>query len=198
MWSSTTPAGHGNLYRVSLVAPYTRQSIVSNLAGAVGIALSDDLQFAYVTEQNTNSVSRITLANGSRQQLVTGLTAPFHLTWADASQSGLFVAERDPANRITRVNLSGSSATSNVVASGVCGPSVERGVGQSQHATRVLQQRPAELLHLALRFHRSAAHGHWVHPLRQGSAGHRPGQHHRRSQPAASGRQRTLRRLHSR
>ncbi len=113
------PAGHGNLYRISLVAPFVKQSIVSNLAGAVGLALSSDLQFAYVSEQNTGSVSRITLANGSRQQLVSGLTAPFHLTWADSGQSGLFLAERDPANRITRISLSGSSASSNVLVSGV-------------------------------------------------------------------------------
>ncbi|MEO6802632.1 MAG: hypothetical protein ABI197_05220 [Granulicella sp.] len=114
------PTGHGNLYRISLTAPFAKQSILNNLTGAVGLAISDDLQYAYVSEQNAaGTVSRITLANGSRQQLVSGLVAPFHLTWADAGQSGLFIAERDPANRITRINLSGSSATSNVVVSGV-------------------------------------------------------------------------------
>ena len=43
--------------------------------------------------------------------------SPFFLTWADAAQTSLLVAERDPANRITSVSPSGAGST--VIASGL-------------------------------------------------------------------------------
>jgi hypothetical protein len=117
------PAGHGNLYRINLTAPYAKQSIVANLTGAVGLALTSDLQYAYVSEQTSGPdqgrVSRISLSSGTRQTVVHGLTAPFHLAWADAGESSLFVAERDPANRVTRIDLSASTAVSNVTVAGL-------------------------------------------------------------------------------
>src|SRR5208337_2538707 len=52
-----------------------------------------------------------------RQTIVSGLTAPFFLTWSDATQTSLLVAERDPANRITVINVAAKS--SQVAVSGV-------------------------------------------------------------------------------
>ena len=108
-------ANPGHLWRIDL-ATGTRTAIVSNLNRAIGLVLSADRQFAYVSEQGANRVIRITLANGSVAELATGLTAVFMLCWADAGQTALLVAERDPANRITQINLGGGST---VVASGL-------------------------------------------------------------------------------
>jgi hypothetical protein len=51
------------------------------------------------------------LSDGFATTIVTGLTAPFFLTWGDPVQASLLVAERDPANRVTRVDLSTNTAS---------------------------------------------------------------------------------------
>ena len=110
-------ASPGHLWRVNL-GDGTRTAVVSNLENGVGVVLSADLQYAYVSEQTAGAdkgrVSRIQISNGATTRLATGLVNPFYLSWADASQLSLLVAERDPANRITSIGL-GGSATSLVV-----------------------------------------------------------------------------------
>ncbi len=117
-------AATGNLWRIDL-ASNTKTAILSNLNFAVGLALSPDLQYAYISEQTTGAdkgrVSRFRLSEGARQLVVNGLTAPFDLTWADDGYSSLFVTERDPANRVTRIAL--STNTSQVVGSVAFRPS---------------------------------------------------------------------------
>src|SRR5205085_210402 len=61
--------------------------------------------------------SRFDLSSGTRHGLVTGLTAPFFLTWLDAAETSLLVAERDPANRVSLIDV--AAASSHVVASGL-------------------------------------------------------------------------------
>lgn len=106
----------GRLWQINLTSG-AKTALLSNLQNAVGLVLSADRQYAYISEQTTGSVSRFQLSSGSRQPIVTGLTAPFFLTWLDAAQTSLLVAERDPANRISLINV--SAGTSQVVASGV-------------------------------------------------------------------------------
>jgi hypothetical protein len=96
--------------------------MLSKLDHAVGLLLSEDLQFAYISEQTAGAdkgrVSCFTLSNGARAPLATGLTDPFFLTWEDpATETSILFPERDPANRVTRINV--STLASNVVASGV-------------------------------------------------------------------------------
>lgn len=113
-------ASPGHLWRVNL-GTGARTAVSSNLENAVGVVLSADLQFAYVSEQTAGAdqgrVSRIQISNGSTVKLTTGLVNPFHLTWSDASQTTLLVAERDPANRITSISVNGGAST--VVVAGV-------------------------------------------------------------------------------
>lgn len=113
-------ASPGRLWRVDL-ATGAKTAVVSNLEFGVGLVLSADLQYAYVSEQTTGvdkgRVSRIQISNGMRTKLAVGLTSPFFLAWADAAQTALLVAERDPANRITSVSPSGAGTT--VIATGV-------------------------------------------------------------------------------
>lgn len=113
-------ASPGHLWRVNL-ATGAKTAVASNLEFGVGLILTSDLQSAYITEQTTGPdkgrVSRVQISNGARTTLATGLTSPFMLTWADATQSTLLVPERDPANRITSLSVTGGG--SNVAASGV-------------------------------------------------------------------------------
>jgi hypothetical protein len=113
-------ASPGHLWRIDLTTA-AKTAIVSNLEFGIGLVLSADLQYAYVTEQTTGPdkgrVSRIQLTSGLRTKLATGLTGPFFLTWADAAQTALLVAERDPANRITSVSPTGAGTA--VIVAGV-------------------------------------------------------------------------------
>lgn len=113
-------AAAGSLLRITL-STGAKTAITSALNFPVGLTLSSDLQYAYVSEQTTGPdsgrISSIQLSTATRTTIVKGLTAPFFLTWADAAQDALFVPLRDPSNSIISVNI--TLDTSNIVASGV-------------------------------------------------------------------------------
>src|SRR6516162_2988725 len=112
-------AASGQLLHIDLTTG-TRTPILSNLDHPVGLVISQDLQYAYTSEQtggpDKGRISRYKLSDGSRMPLTTGLTNPFFLTWSDASQTTMFVPERDPANRISLLTV--STAAFQLVASG--------------------------------------------------------------------------------
>jgi DNA-binding beta-propeller fold protein YncE len=66
-------AASGNLYRIDLTSG-VKTSIISTLNFPVGLVLSADLQYAYVSEQTTGPdkgrVSRFSLSGGARVPLV--------------------------------------------------------------------------------------------------------------------------------
>jgi hypothetical protein len=108
----------GRLLRVDLGSG-TQTEVVGGLDGAVGLLITQDLQYAYVAEQPAaggGRVTRIRLSTGHREELVTGLTAPFFMTWTDPGESGILMAERDPANRVTRIDLANLPVTTTVIA----------------------------------------------------------------------------------
>jgi hypothetical protein len=113
-------ASPANLWKVDLTTG-TKTSIISTLDQAIGIVLSSDLQYAYISEQTTGPeggrISVVQISTASRTTLVQNLTNPFFLTWADEAEDTLYVPLRDPSNTIIAVNI--SSATSNTVATGV-------------------------------------------------------------------------------
>ena len=113
-------AATGHLYRINLTTG-VKTPVISTLNFAVGLVLSADLQYAYISEQTTGPdkgrVSRFSLSGGARTPLVTGLTAPFFLTWADAAQTTLLVPQRDPVDSITSIVVATSAST--VIATGV-------------------------------------------------------------------------------
>ena len=117
-------AATARLWQINLTSG-AKTAILSNLNFPVGVTLSADLQYAYISEQTTGPdegrVSSFRLSDGSRQGIVKGLTAPFDLKWADAANTSLFVTERDPANRVTRIDV--TSGTSNVVSTVATRPS---------------------------------------------------------------------------
>lgn len=94
------------LWRVEL-ATGAKTAVVSNLINAIGLLATDDMSVAYVSQQTggPNSVCRVSLLSGHVDPLPVSLTAPFFMTWAGSGQSGILIAERDPANRVTLLDL---------------------------------------------------------------------------------------------
>lgn len=84
--------------------------IITGLGHPVGLAVTNDGKFAYVTEQDAPArISKIDLVLKTKvTNIVTGLTAPFFLAWADPTQNSLYVVERDPANRVSRIDITPS------------------------------------------------------------------------------------------
>lgn len=113
-------APSGKLWQINLTTG-TKVAVLSGLQNAVGMVLTADLQYAYISEQTTGPdggrVSRFQLGSGARQPIVKNLTAPFFLTWLDVGQTQLLVPERDPANRITLINV--IAGTSQIIINGV-------------------------------------------------------------------------------
>jgi hypothetical protein len=113
-------AASGRLLKINLTSG-TKTVVVSGLNNPVGVVLSSDLQYAYVSEQTTGPdkgrISKIQLSSSTRTTVAKGLTAPFFLTWADEAQDSLIVPERDPANAILSISV--STGAENTVASGV-------------------------------------------------------------------------------
>ena len=104
-------ANPGRLTRVDLTNG-NKTVVHGGLNSPVGLTLSSDLAFAYVSEQGSSTVSRIDLSNGTKTVVASGFTAPFFLTWADATETRLLVPERDPANKISLVDI--TKTTGNV------------------------------------------------------------------------------------
>lgn len=116
-FNTASPAA-GRLVRIDL-GTHAQTTVAGGLQGAVGLVVTQDLQFAYVSEQTTGPdqgrVVRIRLDTGHREVIAKGLTAPFFLTWTDPGETGILVAERDPANRVTRIDLSSGVVTKQTV-----------------------------------------------------------------------------------
>jgi len=110
-------ANPGRLLRINLTTG-AQTVLVNNLESPIGLLMTRDLQFAYISEQTLagGRVSRIRLSTSNREVIVSGLTAPFFMTWADAEETGILIAERDPANRVTRINLTQSPVTTSLIA----------------------------------------------------------------------------------
>jgi hypothetical protein len=97
-------ANPGRLIRIDLQTGH-QTVLLSSLNNAIGLLITPDLAYAYISEQSSGGrISRFSLQGGGRVDIATGLTNPFFLTWANAALSAIYVAERDPANRITIVD----------------------------------------------------------------------------------------------
>lgn len=107
--------GHkdGRLRRINLTTG-AKTPIFKELGKPVGLAITKDKKYAYVTEQKAPAqISKIDLTMGVKvgEYVVrngvggVSLVAPFFLAWTDNSQNSLYVVERDPANKVSRVDL---------------------------------------------------------------------------------------------
>jgi len=106
----------GRLLRIDL-ATAAVDVIAAGLERPIGLAVSPDGATAYVTEQAAGGgqLTRVDIAAGTTDLLLAGLISPFFLAWGDGLPDGhggrlgagthLLVAERDPANRVSLINL---------------------------------------------------------------------------------------------
>jgi DNA-binding beta-propeller fold protein YncE len=95
----------GRLRRIDLTTG-AKTPLFKGLGHPVGLAVTKARNYAFVTEQDTGRLARIDLTTGVMvEALATGFTAPFFLAWTDSSQNSLYVVERDPANKVSRVDL---------------------------------------------------------------------------------------------
>jgi hypothetical protein len=125
----------GRILRIDLAGanPATNHTpVVTGLQNAVGLALSADGQYAYVCEQTGGRLTRIRLSTGNRDTLVSGMTAPFFLTWAASDQHALITTQRDPANKVTWIDLTKSPVTTTDLATVATRPSSVTVVNGSQ------------------------------------------------------------------
>jgi hypothetical protein len=112
-------ASAGNLYRINLDTG-SRVVVASGLVNAVGIVVKADDSFAYITEQTGGGrITRVSLTTGLRTVMVTGFTAPFFLRFTDNTESAVYVVERDPANRISRVDFASLPIVPHVAVTGL-------------------------------------------------------------------------------
>ncbi len=113
-------ATSGNLVRINL-STGAKTTVATGLINPVGVVLTANGQYAYVTEQTTGPdlgrVSQIQISSGVRTTIAKGLTSPFFLTWADPAQDSLLVPLRDPSNSIVRVYV--TSGITSVIATGL-------------------------------------------------------------------------------
>lgn len=104
-------ANHGRLLRIDLKSGAV-SVLLTNLNKAIGLLISNDLAYAYVTEQSGGGrLTRYSLQGDVPLELASGLTKPFFLSWVDPSETAILVTERDPANRLTVVETSPHSGS---------------------------------------------------------------------------------------
>ena len=114
-------ASPGRLLRIDLTTG-AQTALFSSLDHAIGLVMTDDLRFAYVSEQASGGngrMSRINVSTGQREELVTGMTNPFFLTWADPGEGAILTTERDPANRVSLIDLTQTPVSVSHVVTGV-------------------------------------------------------------------------------
>jgi hypothetical protein len=112
--------GAGQLVRVALPGG-AKTNVAFGLQNCVGLAVTSDLQYAYVSEQAASGgrVRRVNLNSGAIDNVASGLSAPFMLTFVDAAQSALLVTERDPSNKVKLIELGTAPAGVTTVATGL-------------------------------------------------------------------------------
>ncbi len=108
-------ASPGRLLKINL-ASGALTVITSALTLPIGIVLSSDLQYAYVSDQ-AGHINEVQISSGTIITIASGLTNPFFLTWTDAAQDSLYVPQRDPSNSIVTVSV--TSGKVNTVVTGV-------------------------------------------------------------------------------
>jgi hypothetical protein len=110
----------GRLLQIDLTTG-SQTPFVTDLEGTIGLLVTRDRQFAYVSEQASTGgrIQRINLTTGEKEVIATSLVNPFMMTWVDSSETAFYITERDPSNRLLLVNLTTSPASVIAVATDV-------------------------------------------------------------------------------
>ena len=96
----------GRLVEIDLVTG-TQKVLASGFEHAVGLVARSDRTLVLVSEQAASGgrISAIQLPGGTRTVVADGLTNPFFLHWLNAGESAVFFTERDPANRVSILEI---------------------------------------------------------------------------------------------
>lgn len=83
--------------------------VCSELLGAVGLVLDRFFKNAYISLHTVGKIVSVNLISGKITEVVSGLKAPFMLSWSSTAKKKLLVTERELANRISVVDLIGAT-----------------------------------------------------------------------------------------
>lgn len=98
----------GRLLRIALSGPMSgnQTTLAEGLDQAVGLLITGDLTTAYVSEQAEGGrLTRIDLATGTSEIVVTRLPSIFMLRWANDAQDTILATQRDPENLLIKIYL---------------------------------------------------------------------------------------------
>ena len=109
-------ASPGRLIRVDK-STGAKHVVTSGLDHAIGLVISADDRYAYVSEQPAGGgrVRRVEIATGTITPVASGFTAPFMMAWLDGGQQRIVLCERDPANRLATIDLGNGNAVAHPV-----------------------------------------------------------------------------------
>ena len=96
----------GRVWRIDLTTG-VKHTALAGLGHPVGVVIKADRTRAYVSQQDApGRVSELDLATGALlRDVATGLSAPFFLAFTDAAESALYLPEREPIQRLSRIDL---------------------------------------------------------------------------------------------
>ena len=99
----------GRLLEVDLVTG-TQTILAAGFERAVGLVARADRSIALITEQagTGGRITALELPSGIRTVLADGLSNPFFLSWTDSTEQAALFTERDPANRVSVLDLAGT------------------------------------------------------------------------------------------
>jgi hypothetical protein len=104
----------GRLLRINLVGG--AQSVAATgLNNVRGVLLTGDSRFVYVSE-DTGRIRRFDLTNNTNTVIVSGLSGPRHLTWADAGESIILFPQPNPAGTVLKLDLAASPPVATAIA----------------------------------------------------------------------------------
>jgi hypothetical protein len=103
----------GNIWQVNLST--LAKKIVATVFGPRGVLVTSDGRFLYVSG-DSDTITRFDLVANTNVVIASGLSAPRHLTWADAGESVILFPQPNPTGTVLKVDLTTTPATVTAIA----------------------------------------------------------------------------------
>jgi len=103
----------GHIWRVNLGTG--AKTIVATISNPRGVLVTTDGRFLYVSNDG-GAITRFDLSNNTHVVVAPGLSAPRHLTWADAGQSVILFPTPNPTGTVLKADLTTTPATVTAIA----------------------------------------------------------------------------------
>lgn len=91
------------------------RTTVASVANPRGVLLTTDGRFLYVSG-DSNTIMRFDLATNTSTVVASGLSAPRHLTWADAGESTILFPQPNPSGTVMKLDLTASPPAVSAIA----------------------------------------------------------------------------------